>query len=411
MSSCARAKRNKWRRRLLWTLLGLFTGGAIPMLFGCYWLSVPPYEGPKSAHFNGKFFFNPWSARDPVAKSRREIWKWSRTRKPAPWPAWIETPPGPPPPARIAPGSGKVRATFINHSTVLLQMEGINLLTDPIWSARCSPVPWAGPKRVHAPGIRFEDLPPIDAILLTHNHYDHMDLPTLRRLMRVHGNPPPPIFTGLGNSAFLEKKGIKGARDLDWWDSVELRSSSSPPSSSQEPTRRDAPAADSNSNAPSTGTVRITYVPAQHFSARGLNDRNAALWGGFVVEAFPSRHDAASSSSYSTRLAVYFAGDTGFAPHFEEIARRFGPFRLAMLPIGAYDPAWFMQPGHINPEEAVRAHQILGAQHSLAIHWGTFQLTDEPREEPVERLARALQSSGIPAERFRALAPGEWIEP
>lgn len=324
--------------------------------------SAPAWRGGISDHFDGERFFNPWNRE---TKTMADLRKWKRERRPAPWPKWVEVQPGPPPPGRVE--GGALRVTFVNHATVLLQIDGLNILTDPVWSERASPVRWAGPRRVHAPGLRFEDLPPIDLALLSHNHYDHMDLAALRRLTREKGAR---ILTGLGNSRFLEKKGIQGARDLDWWESAEV----------------EAPGGG--------GTARITFVPAQHFSARWLNDRNFTLWGGFVIEA-PSGG------------RVYFAGDSGYGPHFREIGERLGPFRLALIPIGAYEPRWFMKFAHVNPQEAVQAHFDVRAERSLGIHFGTFQLTDEPREAPVEGLIAAREAAGLAPGVFRALAPGE----
>jgi L-ascorbate metabolism protein UlaG (beta-lactamase superfamily) len=251
---------------------------------------------------------------------------------------------------------GRLRVTFVNHATTLVQMDGVNILTDPIWSERCSPVSWAGPKRHRAPGIRFEDLPPIDAVIVSHNHYDHLDIPTLRRL---HASR---IVTSLGNAALMAKHGVAGARDLDWWQSFDLND-----------------------------RVRITSVPAQHFCARALSDRNNTLWGGFVISG-PSGN-------------VYFAGDTGWGKHFGEIAERFGSVRLALLPIGAYLPRWFMKPAHISPAEAVDAHLALRAGTSMAMHFGTFQLGDDGEFQPVEDLQRALAERGSP--RFWVLGQGE----
>lgn len=295
--------------------------------------AAPRYRGPGSDHFDGKRFRNQQSG----WQSEGSFLKWQLTKTPTPWPKWIDSTPGPRPVERVASG---IRVTHVNHATVLLQMDGVNILTDPIWSDRCSPVQWTGPKRHRAPGLRFEDLPPIDMIVISHNHYDHMDLATLRRL------PGVPIFVPLGNAAFLERHGVRGARDLDWWQSVEQKG------------------------------LKVTLVPAQHFSARGITDRNATLWGGFVLSG-PSGH-------------VYFAGDTGWGRHYAEIAQRFGPMRVALLPIGAYLPRWFMKPAHIDPSEAVDAHLALSARTSIAIHYGTWALGDDGAEEPVEDLRAAI---------------------
>lgn len=303
-------------------------------------LASPSYRGAKSDHFDGRRFHN----HQHGWQSEGSFLKWQLTKTPTKWPAWIESEPGPAPVQRVARG---IRITHVNHSTVLIQMDGLNILTDPIWSERCSPVSFAGPKRHRAPGLRFEELPPIDAILVSHNHYDHMDVPTLQRLRGV------PLFVPLGNAALLERRGIDGARDLDWWD-----------------------------EAPLSADVRITATPAQHFSARALTDRNATLWSGFVISG-PSGH-------------VYFAGDTGWGRHYEEIANRFGPMRVAMLPIGAYLPRWFMKPAHIDPAEAVAAHHVLQAKTSIAVHYGTFALGDDGHQQPVDDLKKAIAANGGP---------------
>jgi L-ascorbate metabolism protein UlaG (beta-lactamase superfamily) len=265
----------------------------------------------------------------------------------------------PPPPERV--DGDRLLVTFINHSTVLMQTGGLNILTDPIWSMRASPVSWSGPKRHTAPGVRLDDLPPIDIVLLSHNHYDHCDIPTLRRLAVRYS---PRIITSLGNTALLESKGIGRGVDLDWWQDADL-----------------------------SDALRVTAVPAEHFSGRGLGDRNRTLWCGFVIEGSGG--------------PIYFAGDTGYGPQFDEIASRFAPPRLALLPIGAYLPRWFMSPVHMGPDEAVRAHQALKASASLGIHIGTFALADDGEDEPVEELKEELKKAGIPGDRFRALKPGE----
>lgn len=325
-------------------------------LAACTMFSAPRYRGPKSDHFDGERFVNQGGVRPHGFGA---FLRWTLGRTPRPWRAWTDAPPGPPPPERVGPG--ELRVTFVNHATVLVQLDGVNVLTDPVWSERVSPVAFAGPKRVRPPGIRFEDLPPIDAVVISHNHYDHMDLPTLRRLGRSFA---PRFVAGLGNARFLQANGIANAGDLDWWQSVQLRNG-----------------------------VRITAVPAQHFSNRGMTDSDATLWAGFVIEG---------SAGY-----VYFAGDTGYGPHFEQIRARFGPPRLALLPIGAFAPEWFMSPVHISPAEAVQAHRVLGAGRSVAIHFGTFRLSDEGQDEPVERLHEAIAEAGIDPETFWVLDFGE----
>jgi L-ascorbate metabolism protein UlaG (beta-lactamase superfamily) len=260
---------------------------------------------------------------------------------------------------------GTLRVTFVNHSTVLLQVDGVNILTDPIWSERCSPVTWAGPRRHRPPGLRFEDLPPIDAVVLSHNHYDHLDLPTLRRLVAAF--PRVRLFAGLGNAAFLRGKGLYNVTEVDWWQEL--------------PLSRD---------------VTLVSVPAQHFSSRGLCDRDGTLWTGYAFR---------SSAGLS-----YFAGDTGYSPHFGEIRERLGPVRLAVLPIGAFRPEWFMDPIHVSPRQAVQAAQDLGSELTVPMHYGTFDLGDDGQQEPVEQLKRALEAAGPAAPRFWVLGFGEGRE-
>lgn len=322
---------------------------------GCCSFSAPHYRGPASDHFDGRRFHNQAPVRE-VGLSDLLYWLTHRHR--GPWRDLPEAPPGPPPP-RSAP-EGAMRITFINHSTTLLQQDGVNLLTDPIYSERATPVSFVGPGRARPPGIRFEDLPPIDVVLISHDHYDHLDLPTLKRLHREHR---PRFIVPLGARALLEGAGIRGATELDWWQDVAI-----------------------------SPKVQVVAVPAQHFSGRGLGDRAANLWAGYVV-----RGPAGAS---------YFAGDTGFGPHFAQIAQRLGQVRLALLPIGAFQPRWFMAPVHLSPDEAVVAAEVLGAGTCVAIHFGTFRLADDGQDEPVARLTRALESSDSPV-RFWALGFGE----
>lgn len=347
------------RRLARYLLRGMLVVLAVPasgFLIGCCAFSGPRYTGPQSDHFDGEKFFTPGRADRHLDLGA--LLKWRRERHPGPWREWTDAPPGPPPPRRV--GTGELRVTFVNHATTLLQLDGLNVLTDPIWSERCSPVSFAGPRRHRPPGLRFEDLPPIDAVVVSHNHYDHMDLPTLKRLQDAFH---PRFFVGLGNRALLERAGLSRVTELDWWQQVPL-----------------APG------------VVLSSIPIQHFSNRGLCDSDATLWTGFALQG-PSG-------------TTVFAGDTGYGPHFRQIRERLGPIRLAVLPIGAYRPEWFMGPVHMSPADAVRAHRDLEATASVAIHFGTFALADDGEDEPPRALAEALAGSPD-ASRFWVLGFGE----
>jgi L-ascorbate metabolism protein UlaG (beta-lactamase superfamily) len=312
---------------------------------------------PISDHFDGKRFFNPTLPRkfSPTLADLFKMW-----REPsASWPRSIENQGVPQlnEPRKI----DEIAVTFVNHATFLIQVDGITILTDPIWSERASMVSWAGPKRVRKPGVAFEDLPHIDLVLLSHNHYDHLDRPTLKRLQQAF---LPTILVAAGDAQLVGPLGFKEVFEFDWWDETLFRKK-----------------------------LKITFVPAQHFSARGLHDRYRSLWGGYVIE--------------SRGRLVYFGGDSGYSKHFADINLRLGPPDIAMLGIGAYEPRWFMQPIHMNPAEAVRAHADLGARHSIGMHFGTFQLTPEAIDQPQADLAAALSRSGISNEEFVTLQEGE----
>ncbi len=293
--------------------------------------------------------------RQGAGTSWRAVWHWRRTRQPQPWPAWVQDPPQPPPVRTEA-----LSVTFINHASFYVQVGGRAVLLDPIWSARCSPMPGFGPKRVRAPGQKLEALPGVDLLLLSHCHYDHLDLPTLRQVRRLW---QPAAVTGLGNARHLAKAGIPHAHELDWWQTHH------------------------------SGGLTITYVPAQHFSARTPWDRNQALWGGFVIQGGGQ--------------TLYFAADSGWCGHFAEIAQRFPRIDCALIPIGAYEPRGFMRFQHMNPEEAVQAHLALGARRSLGMHYGTFAgLTDEAIDAPERDLAEARLKHGVAADAFTTLPFG-----
>jgi L-ascorbate metabolism protein UlaG (beta-lactamase superfamily) len=305
-------------------------------------------------HFNGRRYFNPNGANRP------SLWMVPRMllTPRAPWPASIPVEPQKPP---IVQGE-QVAITCIGHATFLIQAAGTSILTDPVYADRASPTQFTGPRRVRAPGVRFDDLPPISIVLLSHNHYDHCDLRALRALERRFA---PTFITPLGNRRLLRSAGIDHVEELDWW------------------------------NASTRSSIPITLTPAQHGAARGLLDRNRALWGGYLIEVVGKR--------------IFFAGDSGYGAHFAEIRRRLSPIDLALLPIGAYEPRWFMRDIHMTPEEALQAHLDLGAGRSIAMHFGVFHLSAEGIEEPPMRLTRALVARGLPASDFRTIEVAESV--
>jgi N-acyl-phosphatidylethanolamine-hydrolysing phospholipase D len=259
-------------------------------------------------------------------------------------------------------------ATWIGHSTVLLQIGGVNVLTDPMFSERAFPLQWMGPRRVMPPALALESLPPLDIVLLTHSHYDHLDKSSVKRLARLH--PDATWVAPLALGAYLRGFGVRDVVELDWWQQAEVRG------------------------------ARVTATPARHFSARRAGDRNKTLWCGYAVEVAGRR--------------LYFAGDTAYHPEFGAIGERRGPFDFVMMPIGAYDPRWFMHVVHVNPEEAVQACVDLCTPHPeramplvLGIHWGTFRLTDEPMDEPPRRAVARWHERGLDPERLWIARFGE----
>lgn len=295
-------------------------------------------------------------------KGLAEVLKWQMSKRDLPaWPRFVPDNVAPQLAESVAPG--EIVATFVNHATVLVQMPGLTWITDPVFSERVSPVAWAGPRRVRAPGLRIDEIPALDFILLSHNHYDHMDFDSLGQLMDRFDAQ---ILTPLGNTEYLPLDLRSRTRELDWWQSYQV----------------------------AEGT-RISLAPAKHWSGRGLFDRMRALWGSFVVEHADQR--------------VYFAGDSGYGPHFAQIAERYGAFDLSLLPIGAYEPRWFMQEQHMNPQDAVQAHLDLRSKQSLGIHFGTFRLTDEAIDDPVRALGDALTSASLEASSFVAPKNGQTL--
>lgn len=314
------------------------------------------YQGPSSDHFDGVRFFNPGHA--ATDRGFGDMMRWKLKEQPAKWPTHVPVAPAVP---DIAVAG--LQITVVGHATLLIQTAGMNILTDPVWSERVSPLSFVGPRRVTAPGIAFDDLPPVHVVLLSHNHYDHLDVATLDRL---HRRDKPLIVTPLGNDAIVRRR-IPDARLAmgDWGDTVELGS----------------------------GCV-AHFVPAYHWSARGLGDRRMALWCGFMLR--------------SPAGLTYFAGDTGYGSGeiFRTMRKDHGAPDLALIPIGAYDPRWFMAAQHTDPEEAVQIMLDLEARRAIGIHWGVFQLTDEPRDDPAVRLRESLTRRRIDPTRFVAAEPG-----
>jgi len=307
-----------------------------------------------SDHFDGRRFGNPTGAAGQPFSAVPRMLLERRT----PWPARIEEAPRQPAPLD---GAAAV-VTFVGHATFLIQTAAGHILTDPMYSQRAGPFNALGPRRVRQPAVRFDDLPPISTVLLSHNHYDHCDLRTLHLLADRFD---PILITPLGNGALARSAGLRRVEELDWWQESKIAS------------------------------LPITVTPAHHFSARTPLDKNRALWAGFLVGAGGRR--------------LYFAGDSAYAPFFRDIRKRLGPIDLALLPIGAYEPRWFMRIVHMNPAEAVQAHLDLEAAESIGMHFGTFQLTTEGIDEPLRALDEARRANGVPASRFRTLGFGESV--
>jgi L-ascorbate metabolism protein UlaG (beta-lactamase superfamily) len=340
---------------LLLLLLALITAAGTTV---GWMLSTPSFKGTVAENFNGRQFVNPGGVK---AQGIAAVWKWMRNRNRGPWQARTQLHDVPKPNRRVDAGP---RITFINHSTFLIQVDGLNILTDPVWSNRVSPVSWAGPKRMSPPGIAFDELPPVHLVLLSHNHYDHMDVPTLHKLRAAHD---PAILTTLGNKAFLERKGFRKVTELNWWDESIL-----------------------------TEDLRVHCTPAQHFSGRGLFDRDRSLWGGFVLKSSGGR-------------TLYYAGDSGYGDFFREIGHRLGPMDVSIIPIGAFRPRWFMSPIHIGPEEALRVHQDIRSALSIGCHFGTFPLADDGMDEPGTLLRKLMDESGMDPKEFVVPVPGKAI--
>lgn len=313
--------------------------------------------GALSDHFDGKHFYNPTLPKGflPAVSGVFKMLREGRSR----WPSFVSNKAVPNLQQKLAPGS--VAITFVNHATFLLQTAGLNILTDPVWSERVSPTQWIGPRRVRKPGIPLEQLPRIDLILISHNHYDHLDVHTLKAL---NARFNPRVIAPLGNAMLLRSIGLKNVSELDWWEEIEF-----------------------------SAELALTFAPTQHFSGRTPWDRQQSLWGSYMLQARDRR--------------IYFGADSGYSTHFSEIQQRLGSPDLALLGIGAYEPRWFMQPMHMCPAEAVQAHQDLGSRQSVGMHFGTFQLSAEAIDQPPAELKDALSKEGIPDDEFITLEEGE----
>ena len=345
---------------IFWTLFLTIVIGLPTIYFtgGKSILRPPQYDGMFSDHFNGSHFYNKYTVKEEKAK---KFWKMRLTEPFEKWPSWVEIKPQAKDKVHDRIDKDNLKVTFINHASILIQTANVNILTDPIWSKRCSPFSYIGPKRVHNPGMKLENLPKIDIILISHDHYDHLDINSLKQLQKKFN---PTILVGLGVSKILKDHGIKNTFELDWWDKVQVHQG-----------------------------LDINFTPAEHWSGRGFRDTNTTLWGGYFIT--------------TPKYKVYFAGDSAVSPIFKDIRNRYGDPDISFLPIGSFLPRWFMKPSHMSPDEAVFAHKMLRSKKSVGIHWGTFQLSAEAREAPVSELKKANKKYNVPNDEFVVMLPGE----
>jgi N-acyl-phosphatidylethanolamine-hydrolysing phospholipase D len=338
------------------------------------------YNAAKKHHRADGFQNNYTEATD---KSRLDLlrWRWERSR------AGLLKPPENPTPVVsadlkfVSANNGKSQEpaiTWIGHATMLVQMGGLNILLDPVFSERASPVQFAGPKRFQPPGISLKDLPRIDAVLISHNHYDHLDTGSVKALNAQAGGAPL-FLVPLGMKKWFAGEGITNVQQLDWWDKQTIKTAA--------------------------GEVEIHFTPVQHWSARSPGDRRATLWGGYAL--------------FAPDFQLYFSGDTGYSQDFLDTQKYFaarqtaalgGGFDMALIAVGAYAPRWFMKEQHVNPEEAVQIHLDLQAKRSIGVHWGTFDLTDESLDQPPKDLAIARAAKKLPKEAFDVMAIGQTLK-
>ncbi|EPG66217.1 MBL fold metallo-hydrolase [Leptospira wolffii] len=324
----------------------------IPFLFflsSFLFISCVSTKYPLSDHYDGKRFYN------PTQKEDNGIWRTLKllaTIHFEKWPDHVQNEET----YRIKSPLHKneVAITFINHATVLIQFQGINILTDPVWSERISPVSWAGTKRVREPGISIKELPQIHLVVISHNHYDHLDIETLKTLNRKFS---PKFLVPLGDKKLLQSEGIFDTEEMDWWQTIRVRKN-----------------------------TEVTFAPTQHLSARGIFDWNHSLWGSYMIKMGNKR--------------VYFGGDAAYSSHYKEIRKRLGSPDISLLPIGAYEPRWFMRLVHMNPSDAIQAHKDLGSKLSIGMHFGTFQQTEESIDAPVDELKKEILRTELNPDRF-----------
>lgn len=349
------------KMRVLIASAAILAIGAAVLLGSCS-TSSPYYDADRkdlpTHHTRDGFRNNYVDFRPP------NFWQWQ-------WERWNDGLPKPPREATpvVQPEADFLRAnateptlTWLGHATVLLQVASYNILTDPHLSERASPFSFAGPKRLSPPGLNHEQLPHIDVVLISHNHYDHLDVGTVKRLAAQSGKPPL-FVVPLGLEKWFQSIGVGNVVEIDWWDRVGV------------------------------GSLDIHLVPVQHWSSRTLTDRNRTLWGGFFV-----RHRT---------LSFMYAGDTGYSKDFANIRERLGSPDILAVPIGAYEPRWFMTTQHVDPAQAVQIHKDVGAKYSVGVHWGTFEMADESLDEPPRALAAARAKAGVADDRFFVMKVGE----